>query len=54
MSAQEESQQPQEVDVNKAKLIYSPPEVIFIGSIQDVKAKGIGLSETVCGCGPFS
>lgn len=46
--SEKESQQPQEMKGNQEKLIYSAPEVIIIGTMQDVKSGPPGPGEHLC------
>ena len=51
MAVQQESDQQQQMDVNKEKRIYSPPILIVLGTMREIKGGNIGVSENVCGCG---
>jgi len=54
MTEQEESDQQQQTNVNKEKLMYSPPTLTVLGTMKDVKGGGPGVSEHICGCGIMS
>ncbi len=51
MTVQEQSDQQQQINVNQEKLMYSPPTLIVIGTMREVKGGGLGISEHICGCG---
>lgn len=52
MIKQGELNQQQQLDVNKEKLIYSPPILVVLGPVREVvKGGNRGVSEHICGCG---
>lgn len=51
MMEQEALSQQQQMNVNKEKLMYSPPILIVLGTMKDVKGGNRGVSEHICGCG---
>ncbi len=54
MMAQDELDQQQQMNVNIEKLIYSPPILIVLGIMREVKGGNRGVSEHICGCGIWS
>lgn len=52
MLEQEELDQQEQMNVNKEKLMYSPPILIVgLGTMREVEGGNIGVSEHICGCG---
>jgi hypothetical protein len=52
MIEQGELDQPQQMNVNKEKPMYSPPILIVVLEImREVKGGNRGVSEHICGCG---
>lgn len=51
MTVQKGSDQPQSTNVNKEKRMYSPPTLITLGTMREVKGGNRGVSENICGCG---
>ncbi len=52
MIEQEELVQQQQMNVNKEKLMYSPPILTVVGTMREVVKGGSGgVSEHTCGCG---
>lgn len=51
MIAQEELNQQQQMNANKEKLMYSPPVLIILGAMREIKGGNAGISEHICGCG---
>lgn len=51
MIAQEELGQQQQINANKEQLMYSPPILIVLGTMREVKGGNMGISEHICGCG---
>lgn len=51
MIVQEELDQQQQMNVNEEKLMYSPPILIVLGTMIEIKSPGSGVSEHICGCG---
>ena len=51
MIEQEELDQQQQININKEKLMYSPPKLIVYGTMIEIKGGNRGVSEHICGCG---
>jgi hypothetical protein len=51
MIADEKLEQQQQMNVSKEKLLYSPPMVIVLETMREVKSGSLGISEHICGCG---
>ncbi len=51
MLEQEELEQQQQMNVNKEKLMYSPPILIVYGTAIEIKGGNLGVAEHICGCG---